>query len=101
VPIIVLSGLNDTTVALNAVHQGAQDYLIKARWTASCWRAPCATPLNESGCQSNCIVTPRSLREKNAQLESDFNMAREIQQIFLPDQYPTFPRFGGSRRQRG
>ncbi|HLX68956.1 MAG TPA: PP2C family protein-serine/threonine phosphatase, partial [Verrucomicrobiae bacterium] len=31
------------------------------------------------------------LREKNAQLESDFSMAREIQQIFLPDQYPTFP----------
>src|SRR6266568_3601558 len=29
VPIIVLSGLNDATVALNAVHQGAQDYLIK------------------------------------------------------------------------
>ncbi|HWC58376.1 MAG TPA: response regulator, partial [Verrucomicrobiae bacterium] len=29
VPIIVLSGLNDTTVALSAVHQGAQDYLIK------------------------------------------------------------------------
>src|SRR5262249_7925911 len=29
VPIIVLSGLNDTTVALNAVHEGAQDYFIK------------------------------------------------------------------------
>jgi sigma-B regulation protein RsbU (phosphoserine phosphatase) len=32
------------------------------------------------------------LRSKNAQLEADFNMAREIQQIFLPHQYPTFPR---------
>jgi len=31
------------------------------------------------------------LRSKNAQLEADFNMAREIQQIFLPHQYPTFP----------
>src|SRR5213594_1071307 len=29
VPIIVLSGLNDTTVAVQAVHEGAQDYLIK------------------------------------------------------------------------
>jgi sigma-B regulation protein RsbU (phosphoserine phosphatase) len=31
------------------------------------------------------------LRAKNAQLEADFNMAREIQQIFLPHRYPTFP----------
>ena len=32
------------------------------------------------------------LRERNAQMEADFTMAREIQQVFLPQQYPTFPR---------
>src|SRR5256885_1687710 len=32
------------------------------------------------------------LRERNTQMEADYNMAREIQQVFLPQQYPTFPR---------
>jgi sigma-B regulation protein RsbU (phosphoserine phosphatase) len=32
------------------------------------------------------------LREKNAQMEGDLTMAREIQQAFLPQRYPTFPR---------
>ena len=32
------------------------------------------------------------IRERNAELEDDLHMAREIQQAFLPQQYPTFPR---------
>ncbi len=32
------------------------------------------------------------LRDKNTQLEDDLHMAREIQQAFLPQQYPNFPR---------
>jgi len=31
------------------------------------------------------------LREKNARMESDLGLAREIQQSFLPRQYPSFP----------
>src|SRR5262245_55250075 len=30
-PIVVLSGLNDTTVGIKAVEQGAQDYLVKGQ----------------------------------------------------------------------
>ena len=32
------------------------------------------------------------LREKNTQMEADFEMAREIQEVFLPNRYPTFPK---------
>lgn len=34
----------------------------------------------------------RELQEKNAEMEDDLEMAREVQQAFLPQQYPTFPR---------
>jgi len=32
------------------------------------------------------------LREKNAEMEDDLNMAREVQQAFFPQQFPSFPR---------
>ncbi|HEV7866105.1 MAG TPA: SpoIIE family protein phosphatase [Chthoniobacteraceae bacterium] len=32
------------------------------------------------------------LREKNAEMEEDLKMAREVQQAFLTQQFPTFPR---------
>ena len=32
------------------------------------------------------------IRQRNAELEDDLHMAREIQQAFLPQQYPTFPK---------
>jgi serine phosphatase RsbU (regulator of sigma subunit) len=91
VPIIVLSGLNDTTVALNAVHQGAQDYLIKGEVDGQLLARSMRYAIERKRMSEQLHHYAAELREKNAQLESDFNMAREIQQIFLPDQYPTFP----------
>ena len=91
VPIIVLSGLNDTTVALNAVHQGAQDYLIKGEVDGQLLARAMRYAIERKRMSEQLHRYAAELREKNAQLESDFNMAREIQQMFLPDQYPTFP----------
>jgi len=91
VPIIVLSGLNDTTVALSAVHQGAQDYLIKGEVDGQLLARAMRYAIERKRMSEQLHRYAAELREKNAQLESDFNMAREIQQIFLPDQYPTFP----------
>src|SRR5271157_1962409 len=34
IPIIVMSGLDDETLALEAVRGGAQDYLLKGKWDA-------------------------------------------------------------------
>lgn len=90
-PIIVLSGLNDTTLALNAVHFGAQDYLIKGQVDGQLLARAMRYAIERKRMTEQLHRYAAELREKNAQLESDFSMAREIQQIFLPDQYPTFP----------
>lgn len=91
VPIIVLSGLNDTTIALTAVHEGAQDYFVKGEVDGQVLARAIRYAIERKRMTEQLQRYTAELREKNAQLEADFNMAREIQQIFLPNQYPTFP----------
>jgi sigma-B regulation protein RsbU (phosphoserine phosphatase) len=91
VPIIVLSGLNDTTMALTAVHEGAQDYFVKGEVEGQVLARAIRYAIERKRLTEQLHRYTAELREKNAQLEADFNMAREIQQIFLPNQYPTFP----------
>jgi serine phosphatase RsbU (regulator of sigma subunit) len=91
VPIIVLSGLNDTTVAVQAVHEGAQDFLIKGQVDGQLLARAMRYAIERKRMSEQLARYADELRSKNAQLEADFNMAREIQEIFLPHQFPTFP----------
>lgn len=92
-PIIVLSGLNDTTVAVQAVHDGAQDFLIKGQVDGQLLARAMRYAIERKRMAEQLSRYAEELRSKNAQLEADFNMAREIQEIFLPHQYPTFPQW--------
>jgi len=92
VPIIVLSGLNDTSLAVLAVHEGAQDYLIKGQVTAQVLVRAMRYAIERKRMAEQVAHYAEELRLKNAQLEADFNMAREIQQIFLPHEFVRFPR---------
>ena len=91
IPIIVLSGLNDTTVAVAAVHEGAQDFLIKGQVDGQLLARAMRYAIERKRMSEQLGRYAEELRTKNAQLEADFNMAREIQEVFLPHQYPTFP----------
>jgi phosphoserine phosphatase RsbU/P len=92
VPIIVMSGLDDERVAVNAVHEGAQDYLVKGQVSGPLLVRAMRYALERKRTSDQLARYADELRARNVQMESDFNMAREIQQVFLPQQYPTFPR---------
>jgi len=92
VPIIVMTGLDDETIAVQAVQQGAQDYLVKGQVTGPLLVRAMRYALERKRMAGQLARYAEELREKNMQMEADFNMAREIQQVFLPQQYPTFPR---------
>lgn len=91
VPIIVLSGLDDTALAVEAVHEGAQDFLVKGQVDGQLLVRAMRYAIERKRLTEQLGRYAEELRSKNAQLEADFNMAREIQEIFLPQQYPTFP----------
>lgn len=93
IPIIVLSGLNDTSIAVQAVHEGAQDFLIKGQVDGELLVRAMRYAIERKRMTEQLGRYAEELRTKNAQLEADFNMAREIQDIFLPHQYPTFPQW--------
>ena len=93
IPIIVLSGLNDTTVAVQAVHEGAQDFLVKGQVDGQLLTRAMRYAIERKRMSGQLARYAEELRAKNAQLEADVNMAREIQETFLPHQYPTFPQW--------
>src|SRR5438105_2308181 len=90
-PIIVLTGLDDETIAVAAVQQGAQDYLVKGQVTGPLLTRAMRYALERKRTADQLAHYAEELRERNNQMEADFNMAREIQQVFLPQRYPLFP----------
>jgi sigma-B regulation protein RsbU (phosphoserine phosphatase) len=91
VPVIVLSGLTNESVAVQAVHDGAQDYLVKGAGDGNLLVRSMRYALERSTVARQLARYAEELRRKNAQMEADIAMARELQLCFLPQQYPVFP----------
>ena len=100
VPTIVLSGLNDESVALKAVHDGAQDYLMKGQGDGRLLVRAMRYALERARTAAQLEAYAEELRSRNAQLEADLHMARSIQRAFLPAQFPVFPASAPPERSR-
>lgn len=91
-PIIVFTGLDDEELGTRTVHGGAQDYLVKGQVDSNLLVRSMRYAIERKKVQKQLAAYTEQLQEKNAEMESELRMAREIQQAFLPQHYPTLPR---------
>jgi len=96
VPVIVLTGLNDESLALQAVHEGAQDYLMKGQGDGRLLVRAMRYALERARTGAQLAAYAEELRARNAQLEADMHLAREFQLLCLPAQYPVIQAAGAS-----
>ncbi len=108
VPVIVISGVVGEETAVELLKNGATDFILKdrlGRLVPAVHRAimevesrnarrQAEADLHELNGQLEHRVVERTneLQAKNAIMEEDLEMARELQMAFLPSHFPTIPR---------
>jgi sigma-B regulation protein RsbU (phosphoserine phosphatase) len=90
--VIMLTGMGNEAIAVEAMKRGAKDYLPKDALDVPSLLRAISSALERKRLEEQLARYTEELREKNAQMEADLNMARELQHAFLPQQYPSFPR---------
>jgi sigma-B regulation protein RsbU (phosphoserine phosphatase) len=88
--IIVLTGSDDQDLGLKTVKCGAQDHLIKGKAGPDVLVRSIRYAVERTRAEEETARYAEALKAKNAELERDLNLAREIQQAFLPQRYPVF-----------
>lgn len=82
-PVIMLTGMGNEAVAVEAMKRGAQDYLKKDQLTVHDLSRAILTVLARKKLEDE-------LTDRRRALEQDLRMAREMQQAFLPQSFPHF-----------
>src|SRR5437667_1655323 len=82
-PVIMLTGQGNETIAVEAMKRGAQDYLRKDQLTLPALSCAIMSVLERKRLEDE-------LAERRRALEQDLRMARELQQAFLPQSLPHF-----------
>jgi serine phosphatase RsbU (regulator of sigma subunit) len=90
VPIIILSGLGDDEVAMQAVQQGGQDYLPKGRAMDDILPRAIRYAIERHRAKVERERYAAELQRRNALLEEELRVAREIQCALLTHKYPEF-----------
>lgn len=97
VPIVIFSSLHDEELALQAVQLGAQDYLLKTNVMRDLLPRALRYAVERHRAQRKLADFAREMQEKNAVLEEEFRLARQVHLGFLPREYPQFSDLSGWR----
>jgi len=91
IPIILLTGLDDETIGVRAVHGGAQDYLVKGQFDGRLLSRAILYAIERKTTEEHLEHLADELGAANAVMASDLAMAREVQQALVPRQLPRRP----------
>ena len=91
IPVIVLTGIDDESLAIRTVREGAQDYLVKTEVRIETLRHAIRYAIERKRLQETLARTTEELRARNIEMEADLGMARELQQALLSRQKRIFP----------
>ena len=89
--VIMLTGMGREEIAVEAMKRGAKDYLSKDNLDTTSLLRAITSALERRRLEFELRRSAAELRARNAQLQTDLNLAREIQEAFLPHTYPAFP----------
>lgn len=89
--VIMLTGAGSEQVAVEAMKLGAKDYMVKTAVNLPALRRAIVGALERHRLEEQLAESTAQLHRHNAQLEADLAMAREVQQVLLPQHYPVFP----------
>ena len=89
--VIMLTGMGREEIAVEAMKRGAKDYLSKDHLDVASLLRAITSALERRRLEEQLQRSTEELRDRNNQLQTDLDMAREIQLAFLPNSYPSFP----------
>jgi serine phosphatase RsbU (regulator of sigma subunit) len=95
-PVILLTGLADEDLSMRAVHEGAQDYLLKSHLSSYVLSRSISYSIERRKTEDQLERYAERVRLRNLEMENDLRMAREVQLALMPQQYPAFPRSRGA-----
>ncbi|MBT3194229.1 MAG: fused response regulator/phosphatase [Verrucomicrobia bacterium] len=88
---ILLTGLSDEELGSRAIHEGAQDYLVKGSMDSQLLCRAIRYAIERKQIEIRLSEIANELRARNAQMDTELAMAREMQLALMPRRYPDFP----------